>query len=140
MRKGCYLCGSGALESLRAPGHGQSVTTDGQILPIPWDKRQCGHCGLLQSADAEAVASTMFSYEETYRFYDRPSMRAFEQGRYDAYAEWVGSALNLQSNSGLRVLEVGCGAGWVPGRLMERFPGNEYLGIEPSATACAEAR
>jgi SAM-dependent methyltransferase len=82
----------------------------------------------------------MFSYEENYHFYDRPSMRAFEQGRYDAYAEWVGSALDLRSNSGLRVLEVGCGAGWVLDRLMQKFPGNEYLGIEPSVTACAEAR
>lgn len=39
----CYQCGSDDLESVPAPGRGQSVTTDGQILPIPWDKRQCPH-------------------------------------------------------------------------------------------------
>lgn len=136
----CYLCGSSELESLAALGRGRSVTTDGQILPVAWDKRQCRSCGLLQSVEREAVAATIFSYEENYHFYDRPFMRGFEQGRYEAYADWVADIVGLRADGGKRVLEVGCGAGWVLESLMRKLPGNHYMGIEPSASASAAAR
>ena len=136
----CYLCASSVLEPLAAPGRGQSITTDGQLLPIAWDKRQCRDCGLLQSVEREAIAATLFSYEENYRFYDRPFMRAFEQGRYEAYAEWIREVAQLRPGAGLRILEVGCGAGWLLEQLTRLVPGNDYAGIEPSAHAAAAAR
>lgn len=135
----CYLCGHHDLERLMVPDSDHSVTTDGQLLPVRWDKRQCLHCGLLQSADRDAVRATMFSYQENYRFYDRPFMRSFEEPRYRAYAQWIAEAARLRAGEGRRVLEVGCGAGWVLEELMRIAPGNSYAGIEPSSDACVAA-
>jgi SAM-dependent methyltransferase len=130
----CYLCNSELLEALPAPSSAVSVTTDGQLVNAPWRKRQCLACGLVQAADT----SPPVSYEEDYRFYDRPHMREFDVRRYSRYAAWV--ARYMEVGKPLRVLEIGCGAGWVLEGLRTLHPQCEYTGLEPSASACLLGR
>jgi SAM-dependent methyltransferase len=133
----CYLCGSQALELLpRLPGE-RGVTTDGQLLAVALRKYQCLNCMLLQSDTSSILAETPFSYEDTYDFYGRPFMRAFDNKRYRHYADWVASFLT--EHGARRVLEVGCGDGWVLQLLQETYPSVRFHGLEPSVAAVRRA-
>src|SRR5580698_7610857 len=130
----CWLCGSEAIRPLPQIPSGRSVTTDGHLLEAPWRKYQCTACALVLSDPTAALRGAAFSYEESYDFYDRPEMRAFERARYQNYANWVTSFLERRRPQ--TVLEVGCGNGWVLELLRESHPSIEFAGLEPSAAAC----
>jgi SAM-dependent methyltransferase len=132
----CYLCGSRALEPLRLPG-GHSVTTDGQALDVPLEKYQCLDCTLVQSDPSPVLNAGVFAYESSYDFYARPLMRDFERVRYQKYADWVASFLERYRPK--RVLEVGCGAGWVLELLRGSHPTLSFQGLEPSKAATQSA-
>jgi SAM-dependent methyltransferase len=130
----CWLCGSEAIRPLREISSGRSVTTDGLLLEASWRKYQCTACDLVLSDPAAALRRAAFSYEESYDFYGRPEMRAFERARYESYANWV--ATFLERRRPQTVLEVGCGNGWILELLRESHPSIEFAGLEPSAAAC----
>jgi SAM-dependent methyltransferase len=130
----CWLCGSEAIRSLREIPSGRSVTTDGLLLEAPWRKYQCTACDLVLSDPTAALRGAAFSYEESYDFYGRPEMRAFERARYANYANWVSTFLERRRPQ--TVLEVGCGNGWVLELLRESHRSIKFAGVEPSAAAC----
>jgi SAM-dependent methyltransferase len=133
----CYLCGGRSLRLLpQLPGR-HSVTTDGQFLNAPLQKYQCPDCALVQSDPATVLNAATFSYEATYDFYAKPLMRAFERKRYQNYANWAASFLDGRRSQ--RVLEIGCGAGWVLELLREAHPSISFQGLEPSAGATRRA-
>lgn len=133
----CYLCGSESVEMLQQlPGH-RSATTDGKLLDMHLQKYQCLDCTLMQSDPAVVLNSAIFSYEDTYDFYAKPLMRAFEKERYQYYANWVASF--LEQSRPQNVLEVGCGEGWVLELLQESSPSINFQGLEPSAAAARRA-
>ncbi len=130
----CWLCGSEAISPLPQIPSGSSVTTDGLLLEGPWRKYQCTACDLVLSDPTTALQRAAFSYEDSYDFYGRPEMRAFERARYENYANWVTTFLERRRPQ--TVLEVGCGNGWVLELLRESHPSIEFAGLEPSAAAC----
>jgi len=130
----CWLCGSEAIRPLPQIPSGRSVTTDGLLLEVSWRKYQCTACDLVLSDPAAALRGAAFSYEESYDFYGRPEMRAFERARYENYANWVSAFLERRRPQ--TVLEVGCGNGWVLELLRESHRSIEFAGLEPSAAAC----
>jgi SAM-dependent methyltransferase len=130
----CWLCGSEAIRPLPQIPSGRSVTTDGLLLEAAWRKYQCTACDLVLSDPTTALRRAAFSYEDSYDFYGRPEMRAFERARYENYANWV--ATFLERRPPQTVLEVGCGNGWVLELLRESHPSIEFAGLEPSAAAC----
>jgi SAM-dependent methyltransferase len=130
----CWLCGSKAISPLRQIPSARSVTTDGLLLEAAWRKYQCAACDLVLSDPTVALRRAAFSYEDSYDFYGRPEMRAFERARYQNYANWVTTFLERRRPN--TVLEVGCGNGWVLELLRESHPSIEFAGLEPSAAAC----
>jgi SAM-dependent methyltransferase len=130
----CWLCGSGAIRPLPQIPSGRSVTTDGLLLDAPWRKYQCTACDLVLSDPTAALQRAAFSYEQSYDFYGRPEMRAFERARYQNYATWVTTFLERRRPQ--TVLEVGCGDGWVLELLRDAHPSITLAGLEPSAAAC----
>jgi SAM-dependent methyltransferase len=133
----CYLCGSHALKLLpQLPGE-RGITTDGQLLPVALRKYQCLDCALLQSDPGSVLVGTAFSYEDTYDFYGKPLMRAFDNQRYRHYADWVASFLGR--SGARRVLEVGCGDGWVLQLLQDAYPSIRFRGLEPSGAVVRRA-
>jgi SAM-dependent methyltransferase len=134
----CCLCGSHALELLPQLPGGRAVATDGQLLAIALQKYQCLDCALLQSDPTAVSAGTAFSYEDTYDFYDKPLMRAFDNKRYRHYADWVASFLG--ESGAQHVLEVGCGDGWVLEFLQDAHRSTCFHGLEPSAAAVRRAK
>jgi SAM-dependent methyltransferase len=116
-----------------------SVTTDGQVIALPLRKAQCADCGIVQTTQPHEAIFSQLSYQTNYSFYDRPNMRLFDTARYRLYAEWVtGNFLKQQRHC--RVLEIGCGAGWVLENLRQMHPDLALQGIEPSLSAVMAAR
>ncbi|WP_334161840.1 class I SAM-dependent methyltransferase [Phenylobacterium sp.] len=131
----CSNCGGERL-ALLGPASEVSTTTDGQVIPHRWSKSECGACGMVESLLPDLAGLSGFSYQDTYRFYDRAAMAAFEAPRYGMYASVV--ARLIGEVSATRVLELGAGAGWVLERLAALCPGVAVRGLEPSS-AMAEA-
>ncbi|HVI31443.1 class I SAM-dependent methyltransferase [Phenylobacterium sp.] len=115
-----------------------STTTDGQVIPHRWSKSECDACGMVESLLPNLAELSGFSYRDTYRFYDRAAMAAFEAPRYEMYAYMVGDVIGKVSAR--RVLELGAGAGWVLERLGARHPGVALKGLEPSSAMVEAAR
>ena len=122
---------------LPQPPGGHAVTTDGQLLNVALRKYQCYGCALLQSDPSPVLVGDAFSYESTYDFYNKPLMRVFDDTRYRSYADWVASF--LVGSGARRVLEVGCGEGWVLQLLQDAYPSIRFQGLEPSAAAVRRA-
>lgn len=112
------------------------MTTAGQIVPEPLGKSQCSACGLVQRTSMALLAETDF-YEKNYHFYDRPGAELFDRDRYAAMADWIAAALTHQP---ARVLDAGCGRGWMIEAMSHVFPGARFTGIEPSEQESANAR
>jgi SAM-dependent methyltransferase len=135
----CYLCGSASVQRFRTLDLQCSVTTDGQVIPLPLLKAQCTACGLVQAAQNVDRIFAHLSYRDNYAFYARPNMKAFDTPLYRRYAQWVADLMAGQDDD-CRVLEVGCGAGWVLQNLRSIRPAARLQGVEPSASASQAAK
>lgn len=92
----CSNCGGERL-ALPGPASDVSTTTDGQVIPHRWSKSECGACGMVESLLPDLAGLSGFSYRDTYRFYDRAAMAAFEAPRYEMYAAVVGDLIGKAS-------------------------------------------
>jgi SAM-dependent methyltransferase len=132
----CYLCGNCELEEF--PGFGErSLTTDGKLVPLAARNAQCRNCGLMQKLQPVERIFEHLSYSETYDLYSRPGVKKFDEARYRSYAQWVGAYL---PQAPARIIEIGCGAGWVLAFLQEAYPQHRFEGLEPAASACKAAQ
>jgi SAM-dependent methyltransferase len=132
----CYLCGAAKLQEISSFIGNKSITTDGKVLPIASQNTQCTNCGLMQKLQSADKLFLHLSYSDTYELYDRPGMEQFDKELYHQYAKWVASYLPDTSH---RILEVGCGSGWILNTLQQLHPNKQFEGIEPSSTACKMA-
>jgi 2-polyprenyl-3-methyl-5-hydroxy-6-metoxy-1,4-benzoquinol methylase len=136
--KPCYLCKSDALKEFPATLGRRSLTTDGQWVPLAARNAQCVSCGLMQKLQSHKKIFAHLSYQQNYEMYGRPDMRQFDEARYRIYAQWVAQYFPTAPKK-LKVLEVGCGAGWILEILQKLFPPHQFEGIEPSLSAAKEA-
>ena len=127
----CYLCGEPELEEF--PHFSEaSLTTDGQLVPLAARNAQCGRCGLMQKLQVAAKIFEHLSYTDTYDLYNRPGVKKFDDARYRDYAQWVGTHLPQAAG---RIIEIGCGAGWVLSHLQQTWLQHRFEGLEPAASA-----
>lgn len=132
----CYLCGSPELEEFPHCRE-SSLTTDGKLVPLAARNAQCLVCGLMQKLQCVDRIFEHLSYTDTYDLYSRPGVKKFDEARYRSYAQWVGSYL---PQTPARIIEIGCGAGWVLAFLQEAYPRHRFEGLEPAASACKAAQ
>lgn len=109
-------------------GSQRGITTDGRVLPAQLQKAQCLSCGLVQTTGFGLIDPSQM-YSEEYSFYSKPGQREFDALSYSEYARWISSECDID---GLKVLEVGCGEGWLLSNLMRMWPEAVFRGIEPS--------
>ena len=132
----CAVCGASAWQALPDVGRGVSVTTAGRIINEPLGKAHCRRCGLGQRVTTRLLAQTDF-YEKRYTFYARPGAEQFDRVRYGGMAEWIRRAVPMAPR---RILDAGCGRGWMMEALAPRFPAAVLSGIEPSEADSEHAR
>ena len=135
----CLSCGKEEWLELPPPNNNYSISSDGIVLPEPFGKRECVHCGLIQrcvNSDAEKVRDF---YTTQYDLYNhRPEAERFETGRYPALSRTVVEA--AAPSLPRRVLEIGCGNGSAIKELRELWPEAEIIGLEPMQSAVREAQ
>jgi SAM-dependent methyltransferase len=132
----CAVCAATDWLALPNLGGERSVTTAGLIIPEPLGKAQCRLCGLVQRTAVSLLARTDF-YEMRYSFYERPGADRFDRERYAAMADWIRAAV---PPAPARVLDAGCGRGWMLQAMAEVFPAAHLSGIEPSEVESENAR
>jgi SAM-dependent methyltransferase len=132
----CVVCGATDWLPLPDVGGGRSVTTAGRLILDPLGKAHCSHCGLVQRTAAPFLAQTDF-YEKRYTFYERPGADRFDRPRYTAMARWIRAAA---PTAPARILDAGCGRGWMMEAMQAVFPGAAFRGIEPSEAESENAR
>lgn len=135
-RATCAVCEAAQWRPLPGPGADRSITTAGRIVREPLGKAQCSRCGLVQRTAAPFLARTDF-YEKHYSFYDRPGADRFDRERYLAMANWIAAALPAPP---ARVLDAGCGRGWMLEAMVSVYPQSRFSGIEPSESESHNAR
>ena len=131
----CAVCGCTTWLPLHEPGP-QAITTGGRLIAEPLGKAQCAVCGLVQRVQQKHLSQTDF-YEKSYSFYQRPGAEHFDRARYTAMASWIADAMPLPPR---RILDAGCGRGWMIEAMREFFPNAEFSGIEPSEQESENAR
>lgn len=132
----CYLCGKSELEEFPRI-RDSSLTTDGKLVPLAARNAQCRNCGLMQKLQNVDRIFEHLSYTDKYDLYDRPGVKKFDEARYQSYAQWVAEHL---PQAPARIIEIGCGAGWVLAWLQEVHPQHRFEGLEPAASACKAAQ
>ena len=132
MESRCYLCGKLELEEFPRTSD-SSLTTDGKLVPLPARNAQCRNCGLMQKLQNVDRIFHYLSYTDKYDLYSRPGAKEFDEARYRRYAQWVGMHLPQASS---RIIEIGCGAGWVLDMLQEAHSQHRFEGLEPAFSAC----
>lgn len=131
----CAACGARSWLPLPDVGE-RSVTTSGDVIDEPLGKSQCGACGLGQRTRAEFLAVSDY-YKKGYRFYERPGAARFDAERYAVMARWIADAVASRPE---RVMDVGCGRGWMIEALCSIYPHARFSGIEPSESDSEDAR
>jgi len=126
----CLVCGSSNWEDLIDPHDSRSVTTAGRIISEPLGKSQCMSCGAAQRIRSSMLAFTDY-YETDYaNYYERPGAEIFHKQRYSSIWKWVCESAVIKEPK--RILDVGCGQGWLMDLMQETFPAAVIEGIEPS--------
>jgi 2-polyprenyl-3-methyl-5-hydroxy-6-metoxy-1,4-benzoquinol methylase len=126
----CLICGSSNWVELADPNDLQSVTTAGRIILEPLGKSQCMSCGAAQRVRSSMLAFTDY-YETDYaNYYERPGAEIFHKQRYISIWKWISESVVI--NKPNRILDVGCGQGWLMDLMQETFPTAVIEGIEPS--------
>jgi len=78
-------------------------------------------------------------YETDYaNYYERPGAEAFHKQRYTSIWKWICDTVSI--NEPIRILDVGCGQGWLMDLMQETFPEAVIEGIEPSQYNVKRAR
>ncbi|MBM3777160.1 MAG: class I SAM-dependent methyltransferase [Acidimicrobiia bacterium] len=132
----CIVCGGRDWRPLPDPLPARSITTAGRIVDQPLGKAQCTSCALVQRTGAGLLARTDF-YEKRYSFYHRPGAERFDRGRYAAMAAWIAGVLPGAPG---RVLDAGCGRGWMLQAMQAALPDSRFQGVEPSEEESENAR
>ncbi|MFA7238622.1 MAG: class I SAM-dependent methyltransferase [Sulfuricellaceae bacterium] len=126
----CLVCGSSNWKDLIDPHDSRSVTTAGRVVAKPLGKSQCMTCGAAQRVRSSMLAFTDY-YETDYaNYYERPGAETFHKQRYVSIWKWICEAVAIKEPK--RILDVGCGQGWLMDLMQETFPEAVIEGIEPS--------
>jgi len=141
----CSLCGSRETVTLLESSTGRGRTSDSRIVNLK--KVQCPVCGLVRDGQPFAASALEQHYSANYKlnvaksgeehvFYSASGATARSRLLHD----WI-LALKPETSwqSGIRVLEVGCGQGRLLSQLLGTFPAIHFFGIDLSAEALALA-
>ena len=120
-----------------APSH--SVTTTGMIVEQPLGKSLCLECGFVQRNRFPFLGLGQYYQDDYASYYERPGTEPFHRKRYQSLLEWMSGYLG-ESFMFSRVLDVGCGQGWMMEAISERYPGVHVAGIEPNGHNASIAR
>jgi SAM-dependent methyltransferase len=115
------------------------MTTAGLLVQEPLDKAQCMSCGLLHRLETRHLGATDF-YEKHYSFYERPGAAKYDAPRYAAMAKWIYGVVSASIGIPDRILDAGCGRGWMMKALKEHFSQSQFNGVEPSEQESENAR
>jgi len=143
----CCLCGSRNATTLLECLTGRGMTSDSRIVRRNLKKIQCAECGLVRDGLLFAASELEQHYSANYTlnvarsgeehfFYSASGAMA----RSRLLRDWI-LALKPETSwqSGVRVLEVGCGQGSLLSQLRGSFPSAYFHGIDLSADAVALA-
>jgi trans-aconitate methyltransferase len=72
------------------------------------------------------------------RFYMNPRTRVTTRAEMERRAEAVGAIVKQLEIKVARILDVGCGLGWMRAGLLAAFPRAKYVGLEVSEHLCAQ--
>jgi 2-polyprenyl-3-methyl-5-hydroxy-6-metoxy-1,4-benzoquinol methylase len=143
----CSLCGAREAVTLLESSTGRGMTSDSRIVRRNLKKVQCADCGLVRDGQPFAANELEQHYSANYAlniaksgeehvFYSASGATARSQLLHD----WI-LALKPQTRwqSGIRVLEVGCGQGSLLNQLRGTFPAVDFFGVDLSVEAVALA-
>ncbi|MDB5551018.1 MAG: hypothetical protein JWL86_1002 [Rhizobium sp.] len=104
----CPSCGHNQSISLPIPAAGRSMLSDGRVIARALDKVKCRGCGLVRHRHPPAAVEISAIYSGAYGL---PALTGTgEQSRGRAYAAAIVDAIGALQ-TGLRVIDVGCGSG-----------------------------
>lgn len=143
----CCLCGSREVLTLLESLKGRGMTSDSRIVRRNLKKILCAECGLVRDGLPFTASGLEQHYSTNYRlntpksgeehlFYSAAGVTARSRLIHD----WIlGLKPETSWESGIRVLEVGCGQGSLLCQLRATFPSVHFFGIDLSAEAVALA-
>jgi SAM-dependent methyltransferase len=85
-----------------------------------------------------AMAANQFTPQFYSRFYKRPRTRVTTKREMHRRALAVGALVQHLDIKVSRILDAGCGLGWMREGLLEQFPRASYVGLEVSEHLCEE--
>lgn len=87
-------------------------------------------CGAAQRVRVPMLAFTDY-YETDYaNYYERPGTEVFHKQRYASIWQWICESTAMGEPK--RILDVGCGQGWLMDLIQETFPEAVVEGVDPS--------
>src|SRR5262245_51696097 len=133
----CEACGSADVRPLPALA-GQSMLSDGRVVPLPLRRIACRNCGLAAHAEPPSAETTSRFFDGGYDLYAHPPGNRFERERQRRYAKWLSSLVG--SARPASVFEIGCGNGSLLLELRGLWPSASLAGLEPASAAARHAR
>ena len=127
----CNICESTNWLNLPDPVKSHSVTTSGKIVAQPLGKSMCSKCGFVQRNRFLFLGHSEYYQEDYASYYERPGTEDYHRKRYQGLVEWMSRFLP-ETFRFERVLDVGCGQGWMMDAMSSRYDGIDISGIEPN--------
>ena len=114
---------------LPVPFHKQSALSDGTILAVSLEKKQCGVCGLISHCKQLTSSQVAALYSESYML---PVLsRQGDQERAEQYCSVVVNTLGEKHLSGC-CLDIGCGSGALLKKLRSMGWKGKLVGLDPA--------